>query len=583
MELATYLAQVSLYWLLLYGCYWLVLRRHTFFAWNRAYLLGSLLGAFALPLVPYPEVAPPVPSVVYEMAALPMETIPVVVVETQHAASLTPIDAAPFPWIAVLWIIYALGVVIMAVGLFRHLRQVWALLRQGTCLDMDTYQLYLLDRHHVGIGSFSFLNHIVLNHTDYEHNFDTILSHELAHVRQRHSWDILLVEVLRVLLWFNPVLILYKKSLQQVHEYLADREVCAWEATPGAAASRDRYAEFMVSYALGTSVTLLANNFLNPNHLNNRITMLYKKRNSKWSLSKYAAVALLVGCVHITLAFKPTILLHDRPKNDTLSIPDDNLIALLEREIPSAGIGGTQFGKFIPDLFSNEIPLKSDSEQFDFHLIKDNDQPPSFPGGQEALQQFISQKITYPTSASRANVQGKVLLNFVVSAMGELQNMEVVKTPGFGLKEESLKLLAAMPTWVPGQKEGKKVAMHYNMTLDFQLSDYKTIVLPTKVGTLETLVKPDGENGSVAVVKFYPNYNRNRRTVNYRIFHNDTLQNALYILNAVPMKNRDFMKELTMDELQSVRVLDVATARRLYGEKGVNGIVQVFTKKSDKN
>ncbi|MBU1822644.1 MAG: M56 family peptidase, partial [Bacteroidetes bacterium] len=92
MSTIPYIAQVSLYWLLLYACYWLLLRRHTFFAWNRAYLLGSLLGAFALPLVPYPEVAPPIPMVVYEMAALPTETVPIA--ETQSVTSLPP-NAAP--------------------------------------------------------------------------------------------------------------------------------------------------------------------------------------------------------------------------------------------------------------------------------------------------------------------------------------------------------------------------------------------------------------------------------------------------------------------------------------------------------
>jgi TonB family protein len=569
----SYLAQVSLYWLLLYGCYWLVLRRHTFFVWNRAYLLGSLMGAFTLPLVPYPEVAPPVPVAVYEMATLPTETVFAATPDFALQPA-TPAAAEPFPWEAMLWIVYALGVGVMAIRLFRHLRQIGAFIRQGTCLDMDAYRLCVLENDPVGVGSFSFLNHIVLNHTDYEHNFETILSHELAHVRQRHSWDVLLVEVLRVLFWFNPVLILYKKSLQQVHEYLADREVCKWEATP-----RDRYAEFMVSYTMGTPVAMLANPFFNSSLLKDRIMMLYKKRNSNWSLGKYAAVLVAVGLLAVLMAFKPAVVPSDLPKNDTLSVPSESIIARLEEKIILAGVRDTRFGQFIPNLFSDKIPLKSEPEQFGFHFIRDNDRQPSFPGGEEAMQQFISQKVTYPASASRANVQGKVLMSFVVSATGEIQNVEILKTPGFGLKEESLRIVSAMPAWVPGQKDGKKVPMRYDMTLDFQLSDYKTIAPPAKVGTLETQVKPDGERSSVVVVRFYPRYNRDRRTVNYRIFHTDTLQNALYILNAMPMKNRDFMKDLTMDELQSVSVLNSTTARRLYGEKGANGVVQVFTKK----
>ncbi len=305
----SYLAQVSLYWLLLYGCYWLVLRHHTFFVWNRAYLLGSLLGAFALPLVPYPDLAPPVPRIVYEMATLPPETM--TIVETQQVASL-PLDvAAPFPWMEVLWVIYALGVLVMAIRLFRHLCQVRAFIQQGTSLDMDGYRLYLLDDDRA--GSFSFLNNIVINRTDYAENLDTILNHELVHVRQRHSWDILLVEVLRVLFWFNPVLILYKRSLQQIHEYLADRE---------AALPRDRYASFLMQYAFHTSVPDLTNQFFTSSFVKNRITMLYKNKNSKWALGKYLTIVPLIGLVLMLTAARERVADALETTTHTLASPD---------------------------------------------------------------------------------------------------------------------------------------------------------------------------------------------------------------------------------------------------------------------
>jgi TonB family protein len=525
-----YLAQVSLYWLLLYGCYWLVLRRHTFFTWNRAYLLGSLLGAFALPLVPYPEVAPPVPSVVYEMAALPMETIPVVVVETQHAASLTPIDAAPFPWIAVLWIIYALGVVIMAVRLFRHLRQVRALLRQGTCLDMDAYQLYLLENNQT--GSFSFLNHIAITPTDYEQNFETILTHELAHMRQRHSWDILLVEVLRVLFWFNPVLILYKKSLQQVHEYLADREVCAWEA----ASQRDHYAEFMVSYALGSPTATLVNPFFNSSLLKDRIVMLYKNRNSNWSLGKYAAVALLVGFVTL-LAASCEQKSNENSETDEGTVATGQMV-IIEGTITSTdatplpgaeiNVKGTQTGTTTTAKGEFIIRAPAGSE-LDFRFVghkptslKVNEQgtvkvalaeetasevsmaervsskigslgispeakkepiayskdsvytvvaeTPEFPGGIKAMYKFIEDNMRYPEPARRANVEGKVFLTFVVNSDGSIQNIQVLKGLGFGCDEEAIRVMKQTPKWIPGEKaDGEKVNVKYNLPISFVL------------------------------------------------------------------------------------------------------------------
>ncbi|WP_373330839.1 TonB family protein [Salmonirosea aquatica] len=581
MEILTYIAKVSLYWVILYACYWLVLRRHTFFILNRTYLLGALIVSLGLPLVNYTDTVPPVPAAVYELTALPLKTATTAVVETTSApvsrivANTDAPTDLPFPWADVLGASYLAGALFMLGRLVFQGRVLFSSIQKGERIDMEDYTLVLSHPGDLGVrGSFSFLRWVVISPADYAHNFDTILSHELVHVRQRHSWDILLVEVLGVLFWFNPVLILYKKSLQQIHEYLADRET---------ALAREAYAHFLLAYALNNPANMLTNNFLNPSHLKSRIMMLYKNRNSNWALGKYAAVVVLISFVSLMMAFKPAVVKSDLSKNDTLSIPSESTIAKLEERIILAGVGDTRFGQFIPNLFSDEIPLKSEPEQFAYHFIRDKNYSPSFPGGNEAMQKFMGQKVTYPASAVRSNVQGKVLLNFVVSEAGEIQNVEILKDPGFGLKEESLRLIAAMPAWVPGQKDGKNVAMHYEMTLDFQLSDYKTIVAPAKVGTLETQVNLDGERSRVAVVKYYPKYNRDRRTVNYRIFHNDTLQNALYILNAMPMKNRDFMKDLTMDELQSVRVLNSTTARRLYGEKGANGVVQVFTKKSDKN
>jgi TonB family protein len=275
MEALRYLGEVSLYWLLLYGCYGLLLRRHTFFGWNRAYLLGSLLGAFVLPLLQYPEAAPVMPPVAYVVA-----TVPAVVI-SPAAESTTSLP----PWTQWVWAVYALGVVGRGTLLYRQLRQLFMFIRRGETLKLEGYTLVLLDSS--AVGSFSFLHWVVISRRDYEQHFDTILSHELVHVRQRHSLDVLLVEVLRVLFWFNPILLFYKKSLQEVHEYLADRE----------ATHRDRYAGFLLSYALGAPVATLTNHFFTSSLLKDRIKMLYKNRDSRWSLGKYLVALPLIGLV----------------------------------------------------------------------------------------------------------------------------------------------------------------------------------------------------------------------------------------------------------------------------------------------
>jgi len=300
--LLPYLAQLSLYWIVLYGGYWLLLRRQTFFVLNRAYLLGALLFSFGLPLLQFSGSVPglassPVPEAVYHLTALPLEKAEMVVAQETAPAFVVVGKAeatdTPFPWLALIGAVYAAGAAFMLVRLLRQLWRLFSFLQKSERVEIDGYTLVLSDESE----SFSFLNWVVVNRRDYENDFDTVLRHELVHVRQRHSVDVLLVEVLRVIFWFNPVLILYKKSLQQVHEYLADA------ATP----QRDRYANFLLAYALHKPANTLTNNFLNSSHLKNRIKMLYKNRNSKWALGKYLAILPLMGIVLVLTASRERV------------------------------------------------------------------------------------------------------------------------------------------------------------------------------------------------------------------------------------------------------------------------------------
>lgn len=140
--LLSYLAQANLYWIALYTCYALFLRRQTFLHWNRAYLLGSLLAAFALPLVQYPEAAPPVP-VVYEVTAAAF---------TVGATTAIPAPSL-LTWENLLWLVYGVGVLVMLVRLARHFRCLYFLVKSGESIEMEDHTLVLLEDDTV--GSFS--------------------------------------------------------------------------------------------------------------------------------------------------------------------------------------------------------------------------------------------------------------------------------------------------------------------------------------------------------------------------------------------------------------------------------------------
>ena len=107
METLLYIGKVNLYWILLIACYQLMLRNHTFFAWNRYYLLGSLLVAFLLPLLIYPENAPAIPAV-YQMNAVAFT----VSANYEEAPLMTKAQ--------IIWAVYVLGLIIAAIQFLRH-------------------------------------------------------------------------------------------------------------------------------------------------------------------------------------------------------------------------------------------------------------------------------------------------------------------------------------------------------------------------------------------------------------------------------------------------------------------------------
>ena len=270
METLIYILKVNLYCTLFYVCYYVLLRRHTFFRLNRLYLVGTLFLSLLLPIVEFTETVRVLPATI--------QTLPESYVQSASTSPGLQID-----WLQITLILYGLGAVYMLINLLRGFYGLYLLLKQGEWVNMESYTLILLpetgakDRK---LGSFSFLNFLIVCHDDYENCFDTILSHELVHIKQRHSYDILFVELIKAVCWFNPAVWLYKYSLREVHEFLADQQ----------AENKEVYASFLVSYAQEAAYGNITNNFFNSILLKDRVKMIFRKSTSYLSLSKYVLI-----------------------------------------------------------------------------------------------------------------------------------------------------------------------------------------------------------------------------------------------------------------------------------------------------
>lgn len=279
MDWLQYLFKVNLCWIIFYVVYWVLFRKHTFFAVNRFYLLGALLAGICIPALELREQIAPLMSGSAVTATAGLSG-------TSNMHKPTAAD-----WQLVIPCIYVVGVLLMVFLLLRALIGIYLVIRSGVSVPMEECSLVL--SHDRNAGSFSFLRWMVVSREDYEDHFESIYAHELVHIRQWHSLDLLLTEVLKVFFWFNPVLWLYKSSLQQVHEYLAD----------DAAPDKDRYATFMISYARQTMASsVVISKFFNKSLLMQRIHMIYKQRTPKWMGWKYVSILPLLAVTVMLMA-----------------------------------------------------------------------------------------------------------------------------------------------------------------------------------------------------------------------------------------------------------------------------------------
>jgi len=277
-----YLIKSCLYVLAFYIPFILILRHNTFFTLNRIYLLAGLIFSFVFPLYRGFTALP-----AYTRQDLPfMEPL---VAQTETVISLASEPTNSFNIVALLIILYFLGIAFRLIVLTFSIPSILKLKSHG---DIFTHGSVKVVKTNTTVP-FSFFNYVFL-----PKNLDDpgILEHEGAHVRQYHWIDLLLVESVSIILWFNPAMIFYKRALKQQHEYLADRSAIKSGIDMG-----DYLMSIRRQIELVTPSPLISEfHFLS---IKNRIYMLTKHRNPVYWLATYTMVLPLIIC--LLMAFSP--------------------------------------------------------------------------------------------------------------------------------------------------------------------------------------------------------------------------------------------------------------------------------------
>lgn len=309
-----YILKSSLCLALFYLFYRLLLSKETFHRFNRIALLGVMLISCLLPLV---RITVDRATVVNTSVMLMEEDMLMYPWEMQVMVQ----EEAAFPWREWLVAVYLLGI------FFFLLRNLWSLvrmlylIRHSRCRQMENGICLVI--HQAGFAPFSWMKYIVISQTDLDENGTDILIHEEAHIRNRHSLDLLLVELCVWLQWFNPAAWLLKQELQNVHEYEAD------EAVLRQGIDAKRYQMLLIKKAVGARLYSIANSF-NHSSLKKRITMMIRKKSNPWARAKYLYV-LPLAAVTVAAFARPEI---SEPLDEISSVKVNDLSAITGKNSP---------------------------------------------------------------------------------------------------------------------------------------------------------------------------------------------------------------------------------------------------------
>ena len=616
MDFLIYDAKVAVLIAVFYMFYRLMLARETFHRVNRLVLLLTAVASFVLPL-----------CVITMHETVTMEAMPVMTVD-----NLTVDDVAPMPepvvetpwWQILLPVLFMIGMVVTIGHTLMSMFRILMLIKRSEKHPQSDGTTICVSGN-ADVPPFSWMHYIVMNQSDYAERNAAILAHERGHIRLRHSWDLLLVDTLTALQWFNPAMWMLRSDLRAIHEYEADGEVLSLGI------NARQYQYLLITKAASIGGYSLANG-ISHSTLKNRINMMLHKKSSQTSLLKLLALVPIVGLALAVNAEKVQDVVYtntvapsaeelvneeilqaepqpaevvDEAKNKPITFqvvfsPEDSPIAgvpvlIVETGKPVKSAETDKDGKFVLDnpvvgslvtftvvnyskgiRITKDMVAKGDVVKVAFGANRSEkeesegtpdpnkaydvvDEMPQFPGGPSALFEFLSKNIQYPKEAEDANLQGRVIVTFVVEKDGSVSNAKVVRPIDPLLDAEALRVVNSMPKWIPGKQNGEAFRVKYTIPVTFRVE-----------GGIKGADDPLVQKTTAYLAGYYAGKNGLPPT-----------PKTLILVDG---------KEVSYDELEKIKgesidhmdVLKDKSAIEKYGEKAKGGVILITTKKNTK-
>ncbi|MCH3880862.1 MULTISPECIES: M56 family metallopeptidase [Tenacibaculum] len=279
--MVTYLIKSTLCLTLFLAFYHLVLEREKMHRFNRYYLLSSVLISFLAPLY----------TIYIKVIQEPMDEFTLLTDNTVFTEEIIPIEEPVNYWNYVIYF----SIVVSTILLIRFIKNLYSIYRKVSISEKFTYKSSTIVLVADNILPHTFWNYIFINKQEYETQKieQELFTHELTHVAQKHTFDVLLIELLKVVFWFNPIFYFLKKSVQLNHEFLADTNVVSLHKNVS------KYQHLLINTSAWSNEYALASN-LHYLVTKKRIVMMTKQTSkSVIRLKKIAVLPLLIGAIFL--------------------------------------------------------------------------------------------------------------------------------------------------------------------------------------------------------------------------------------------------------------------------------------------
>ena len=435
-DLMIYIYESGICLAVLFALYWLILRKETYFRFNRFYLLGAILVSCLLPLGHISVFG----SEASTLGAVPRVVNAIRLPELIITEGSNYVIASSNNWQLIIFMIYISGAVLLMLRMILGIMKVSMLKRKGTMIKHDGYSVIYMRQE---IAPFSFFRTIFIQNTRIEPSDERhILNHERIHIKQKHSYDNIFVEVFLIIFWFNPFMWLLKGALRNTHEYLADT------GAVNETSSLSTYQSLLLKQIIGLFPIVVTNSF--NSNIKKRIKMM--SRNKSSVLAKFKPLLLAPVLVCLTLIFACS----EKPMDftDDLNLEEPVLVEAEAMEL-------------VTEENNDQNATDQEGEEV-FYIVEEM---PTFNGGEPAseFRIFVSRNLRYPESAEENGIEGRVIIQFAVDKNGDVVDPVVVRSISPELDKESLRVVSSSPKWTPGKQGGKAVKVLYTFPINFIL------------------------------------------------------------------------------------------------------------------